>query len=212
MNKKKYLIFIIFIAFVIFIWVIFYYSNNYNKISKQYFKQNNQKDNTKNIIKNNNINKRFFNPNDLEIKKESFLVKWTSMQPLINNWDKVTLLLNYYNSWFNKIKSWDTIIFENNFTFDKIIKNIKIVPWDELKLNYKDWTVFVNNKLLVNSQNKEYKFNKNEFDLLKIYIKDNKMINNNYYLLWDNINTSIDSRNWWPISKEWILWKVELIK
>jgi len=190
--KRK--IFIIWLILIIFVWVWIYYFSDLNEFKLD-------------IEKN-----RFYNPNNCEIKSEKYIVKWLSMQPLINNWDEVDLLLNYYNCWNNKIESWDIVIFENNFRFDKIIKQIKIIPWNSIELNYASWTVSVNSKLLKNSENNLYIFSKKELDFLNIYLNNGKMSNNNYYLLGDNISWSIDSRTWWPISIQWILWKVDLSK
>lgn len=193
-NKLIYIVLIL----IILGWVFFIFKN--------------QKYETSNILLNTQENqtKRIYDKNNTKIFTQDFEVNGISMTPMIKPWQKVEVKMNYYNSWKNEPKSWDIIIFENPFTLEKIIKKVSLVPNDLLKYNSKDKTLEVNWKILKNSAWTKYIFSENEFKLINIYIKDWKIIPWVYFIFWDNTISSMDSRSFWPITIEWILWKVEL--
>ena len=153
--------------------------------------------------------KLVYNKSNCKIQEESFNVKGNSMVPMLKNGIVIKLKLNYYNCDNNKIKYWDIVVFENPYTGEKIIKIASILPWDKITKDKKN-NIKVNWKVLKNSVWEEYKFD--ELAIRWFDINSNKWIikENTYFLFWDNIKRSIDSRQNWPISIDWILWKVEL--
>jgi len=155
---------------------------------------------------------KLYNINDCKIKEEIFKINGFSMEPLILNWSDIKVFMNYYNCDNNIPKSWDIVIFENPYTLEKIIKKIMIVPKDKIEINKEKRTIKANWKVLKNSLDIEYIFYENELKWFEIYLQDGEIIWNTYFLFWDNIYNSRDSRDFWPITLEWILWKVEIKK
>lgn len=150
---------------------------------------------------------KVYNQNNCEIKKEFFSVNGFSMQPMIKDKEEIEVFLNYYNCSKNKPKDWDIVIFENPYTLERIIKKLYIIPWDEVKIDKETNTIKVNGKKLVNSQNQAYIFKEPELKWFEIYTENGKVIENTYFIFWDNIYWSIDSRSFWPITLEGLIWK-----
>lgn len=153
---------------------------------------------------------KLYDENICEVKKDTFSVNGFSMEPMIKNGSSVQVQLNYYNCWTNKPKWWDIVVFENPHTLEKVIKKLAVVPGDEIKIDKKTNTIKINGKKLVNSEKQEYIFKEQELKWFEIYMENEKIIENIYFIFGDNIYGSSDSRNFWPITLEWLVWKVDL--
>ncbi len=156
--------------------------------------------------------KRIYDSSNTGIITIEYDVQWLSMQPMIQNGDKVLVDLNYYNNWQHQVKSRDLVVFENPFTLNRIIKRVVMIPGDTAIKDLKNKTLFVNGKILVNSVWESYIFDERAYRWVDIYTKSGVIIPNTYYLYGDNISGSFDSRNTWPVTLEWILGKVVWIK
>lgn len=155
-----------------------------------------------------NTSQRLYNPNNCEIKSEPFVIQWRSMVPLIQPNQEVEVSLNYYNCSQNVPKTWEVIIFENPFTKERVIKKIWFSQWDTVIIDTKSNTLQVNGTTFMNSEKKEYIFTPDELKMFQIYIQNKKVSKDVYFIFWDNINGSTDSRSYGPITWEWILGKV----
>ncbi len=204
MNKK---VIVLGFCTIFVIWImISLFLYNKKDASKKIIPKNisQKKDITKNPIT------KLYDKDDCKIKEEKFSVKGFSMEPLIKNGSEVITKLNYYNCNKSKPKSWDIVIFENPFTLDRIIKKLSILSWDKLEVDKKKKTIKVNWKIIVNSQKQEYIFKDNELKWFEIYTQNWIIIENTYFIFWDNIHWSIDSRVFWSVTLEGLVWKVEL--
>ena len=132
-------------------------------------------------------------------------IEWSSMSPMYNNWDKIDLMIDYYNNCNKKVVKWDIIAY--NYWWNKLAL-IKIV-----KVTFKDKVIIQNNNLivnwniLVNSIWNKYMFSEKELNMFRLYIKDGKIPDDSYFIFWDNVANSIDSRKFWAVSKQDFLWK-----
>ncbi len=191
MKKLKIFLFLLFLFGIIIFMIVF----------------EKEGDNTKLLS---NSQENLYNENNCQIVKEPFKVNWVSMEPLIKNGSKVELSLNYYNCSNNIPKSWDIIIFENPFTFEKVIKKLSISPWDKLEVDEETWIIKINGDKFVNSAGDVYVFSELALKYFDIYTREDWIVKDwIYFIFWDNVKNSIDSRDYWPVSLEWILWKVE---
>jgi len=147
--------------------------------------------------------------NSCYIKRTIATVYGDSLSPLINNSEKVILLVNYYSC--HKIKRNDIVAFKLKTAAYPFIKIIKGLPGDILKFNGS--YAYINGKLLVNSQGKPYTFSKRSEIILSIPLIDHKIPNNMYLVLGDRINESLsfDSRAFGYVEKNQIIGKVEIL-
>lgn len=166
------------------------------------------------IKKNNNITKQSieYNLRTKTIKKnwcvfkvKEKIVKWNSMEPLINNNEKVWYWENYYNKCKSDIKRWDIVIFDI-WDWKDIMKVVYGLSWDNIS---KEWNnIYLNWKIVKNSENNNYTINDNEYAKIKKWVIKWKIKKNNFLLLWENILQSMDSRYYWIIDSNKIKWKV----
>ena len=150
-----------------------------------------------------------------DLKKNSnknFLIKnieWSSMQPMLVNWEKLKLFVWFYRK--NNLKIWDLVAYDRTWKWKKLyIKILKVKWWD--KLHFIKNNLFINWVKMKNSVWIKYIFSKNEQKLINLFIINWKLKENSYLIFWDNISNSIDSRKFWAIWKKDIIWKFETIQ
>jgi signal peptidase I len=132
-------------------------------------------------------------------------ISWFSMEPLIKSWEKVKLIVWFYD--YNDIKRWDLVAYDFAWKKDLFIKQVRVLPWDNLII--KDKKLYINNEVMKNSIWNEYIFSPWEQKLLNLYIINWKLKKDVYFIFWDNIINSIDSRRFWWVSKVDIVGKFE---
>lgn len=135
-----------------------------------------------------------------------------SMEPSLMPEQKIKVLLGYYDC--HEIKRND-IVAISYMNGERIMgKFVKAIPGDNFFLKKKNgsWQVYVNGKILLNSEGMVYDLDINRAKMLALYEKDyNRIIPNNAYLILGNITSgSRDSTQFGLISKEKIIGKVEL--
>ena len=136
-------------------------------------------------------------------------IEWSSMEPMIKNWEKAKLFVWYYEN--NNLKIWDLVAYDRTWKWKKLyIKILKAKWWDEI--NFDNKKLFINWKEMLNSVWIEYIFSKNEQKLIQLFIRNWKLKENSYLIFWDNVINSIDSRKFWAIWKKDIIWKFKKIK
>jgi hypothetical protein len=141
-------------------------------------------------------------------KDIEYTINWNSMEPLLKDKSKVNVIDNYYKCWW-KVSLWDTIIYNGYILENQIIKKVMALPWDKIIIDDKTGEMKINWNILKNSKKETYKFDKNEVNFLKLYINNWVLQDWAYYIFWDNIYNSIDSRKFWAVSIEWFTWKVK---
>ena len=126
------------------------------------------------------------------ITAERFTVIGQSMEPIIKEGERVFITKTYYK--WNKIKRNDIIGLYNNQKIE--IKRIIGIPNDQLTINQSSITL--NGKKIINVDNIQY----------KIQDKKIRLKNEEYFVVGENYNKSVDSRNYGPITKNQIIGKV----
>lgn len=157
---------------------------------------------------NNNVSINSWNNfSNCTIQKVLENINWVSMEPLLKHWWEMYLLKDYYKCW-NTPKLWDIVAYDYKWAKNLLIKIIKADSNSIVEFSWN--TLLINWKQMKNSIWDIYKFNDNEIKLMKIYINNNKLPQNSYLIFWDNTVNSRDSRNFWAISVDNIVWKFEL--
>ncbi len=142
--------------------------------------------------------------------KENKIISWDSMFPFLENWSKIIFLKDYYNICNKEIKKWDLVAYDYAWNINPLIKVVKIDWKDNVEI---DWNIMkINWEVMKNSIWQIYIFSEWEINLISLYIKNWKIPENSYMIFWDNINDSIDSRRFWAISWNDILWKFDIKK
>lgn len=145
-----------------------------------------------------------------KIEESIKIVDWDSMYPLISNWSEIKFFNYHYKC--SKIfpKNWDIVAYKYSWNINNLIKQVKVtdediveISWNNLKINW---------ELMKNSDWQEYIFSDGEIMMISLYINEWKIPKDSYLIFWDNINDSIDSRKFWAVSSNDILWKFEIIK
>ncbi len=136
-------------------------------------------------------------------------VEWKSMEPMIKNGSKILFNSGFYDDKKNEMKLWDIVLYDFKGEKHAIIKSVIARDSDTVEL--KDNTLFVNKKEVKNSAWKSYNFSTAEQKVMQLYInKENKIPHNSVFILWDNTKVSRDSRKFWAISMDDVLWKIQL--
>ena len=158
--------------------------------------------------KNKNIENKKSDKKDIksdEITLKQFRIKWISMEPLLKNGLVVEVFMNYYKK--NNAKINEIVI--HNYAWEKypVIKKIRATSSDKAEIKWKD--LYINDRLLTNSIWEKYIFSDNEIKMLSLYIKNNKIPDNSYFIFWELTKNSIDSRRFWAVWSVDFLWKLK---
>lgn len=143
------------------------------------------------------------NPNCLT-HSTYYWVTGNSMEPLIQNGIDVNVIENYYTC-SGKVSRWDIIVFELNKK--PMIKIIKALPWDIIK--FESQQMFINGEVMKNSVDEIYYFSQSEVNLLRAYLQNDTLQSGAFFVFWDNISNSLDSRKIWAVGIESFLAKVD---
>ena len=135
-------------------------------------------------------------------------VKGQSMQPILQNGEKIDLYIDYYKKCNIIPKKWDIIAYNYFWSKHLLIKQIHANQNDIIT---NSWSLLlINNKVLKNSAWEIYNFRENEMKIILFFVKNNKLSNDNYLIFGDNIHNSIDSRKFWAVNKNDFLGKFKL--
>lgn len=132
-------------------------------------------------------------------------IEWNSMFPLIHDWETKELLIDYYNTHSIQPKKWDIIAYNYAGNEKALIKIIQVTDNDSISFSKN--RLIINDSILKNSVWEEYIFSEAEVRIMSLYINDSHIPKNSYFIFWDNTKNSLDSRNFWAISWEDIIWK-----
>lgn len=135
-------------------------------------------------------------------------IDWTSMEPILVNGRSANLMLDYYNKCGKEVKKWDIIAYDYWGNSKALIKQVKVTSEDRLSFSW--LYLLVNGEILVNSKWEKYHFDEHDKQILNLYIKNWKIPHDSFFIFWDNVGNSIDSRKFWAISPVDIIWKFDL--
>jgi signal peptidase I len=129
----------------------------------------------------------------------------SSMEPMLSQGEKINFIKNYYKIKKEEIKKEDVVLVKYAGSENGLVKIIKATDIDKIEI--KDNFLFVNDEIIKNSVGKEYIFKDSELKVMSFFIKDNYLEKGKYLVFGDNINNSIDSRNFGAVDKAYILGK-----
>lgn len=132
-------------------------------------------------------------------------IEWNSMEPLIKNGNNKTIMLDYYNTCNKQVQIWDIIGYNYAGSKKLLMKQVKVD--NSIKIEWQNKKLLLNWEVFVNSIWKEYIFSQKQKNLLNLYITNNYITKDSYFIFWDNVENSIDSRNFWAISQKDIIGK-----
>lgn len=123
-----------------------------------------------------------------------YWVTGSSMEPLIQNGAEVSVIEKYYTC-SGKVSRWDIIVFQLND--QPLIKIVKAIPGDIIK--FESEQMFINAELMKNSIGEIYRFSPQEINLMKAYLHDGTLQLWAFFVFWDNVSHSLDSRKVWAV-------------
>lgn len=144
-----------------------------------------------------------------QAKKE--IVRGTSMAPLLKPNQEIIALYGYYKKC--PVKRGDIVLYQHPGRQEPIVKFVKSVPGDVFALREDPgaggWHLYINGKLVRNSEGVPYLFSKQRVAVLKLYEKHhNPLPENTYLLLGNRVAGSLDSTLFGLVDKNSILAKV----
>jgi signal peptidase I len=141
---------------------------------------------------------RIVGPEDAQcqITEKKFEVRGVSLSGVLESGTTIDVWLNYYQC--HQVKRGDLVLYKINPQIDPIVKIVKGIPGDNIRLENGDgkfWNILVNDKVLTVSQGEPYQINEKAVDLIGLYIKDyHGVIPLKSYLLMGNmVSGSVDS-------------------
>jgi len=144
----------------------------------------------------------------IDIKNKNNILEkniiWNSMLPMLESGEKIKLVVWYYKNY--DLEYWDLVAYNFSWNNKNIyIKILKAKPNDYIE--FKNNNIFINWKEMKNSIWEKYFFSKEEQNLMKLFIKNQKLKKWSYFIFWDNVKFSIDSRKFWWVWKKDFIWK-----
>ncbi len=147
------------------------------------------------------------------VPTETVIVRGTSLSPLIRPGEEVKIFRGYYRD--HPVQRGDIVLVNYSGNENPLIKIVKGLPQDSFALQKGDnragWHILINNKILKNSENKDYVNYGKRHKMLSLYIKDfNGVIPENTYLVLGNIPAgTLDSTRFGLIDGKQIIARVE---
>lgn len=128
------------------------------------------------------------------------------MSPFFRDGEEIHVKQNYYNC--HSLKRDDIVIVDTYSHYWQILKQVKALPGDKIRMDFDKWSIFINNEQLF-SPHGQYVFTKSELDMMNLYLKEDTLIENAYFVFGTQLQNSIDSRKLGGISFENIIWKID---
>lgn len=132
---------------------------------------------------------------ECEVIREKRIVRGDSLEPLVKDSQKITVLKGYYQC--NPIQRGDVVTFQFAGNKEPLIKIVQGIPGDALSLQSspQGWNILLRGEILENSEEKPYLLIEQGRRMLSLYINDYEgTIPEHAYLLLGNLTQgSIDS-------------------
>ncbi len=145
--------------------------------------------------------------------KKKLLVRGNSLYPMVKNGDQLMTLFNYYDC--NAILREDLILFRfgKKISYSKIVKGIQGDSFDILKNENNRYNIYINKKIIKNSQNLPYDISEKKIKMLQYELKTykGKIPNGKYLIMGDVIGGTSDSTYYGLVSRKNILAKLKII-
>jgi signal peptidase I len=132
-------------------------------------------------------------------------VDGNSMFPSYRDGSNIKFGLDYYDFCDKNIKTGDIIGY--NYTGNEKLLMKRVYVTSEDSVSFSEFSLLVNSKPLSNMAGNQYVFTENEKKLLNLYITNKHISTDSFFIFGDNTTNSIDSRKFWAISREDIVWK-----
>lgn len=130
-------------------------------------------------------------------------VRGDSMSPYLKAEDPLTIYPDFYQC--HPIQRGDMVILQITKEQNPIVKFVKAIPGD--RFTYKEDHIYINGKLLRNSQNKPYKI---QSKMLQLYSTSYPVLpSDSYLVLGDQEGGSLDASKFGLIDKKQILGKAQ---
>jgi signal peptidase I len=129
-----------------------------------------------------------------------YIVRWNSMSPIIEDGSTLEWIYDYYACPWNIPKRWDIIILEDSATKWPYVKMIWAVPWDHIGYTASG-NLIINDRIFTNSNGVPYFFTQSELNFLNLYVHNDILQNDAYFVFGENTINSRDSRKIWALSK-----------
>ncbi|HOQ15651.1 MAG TPA: signal peptidase I [Candidatus Paceibacterota bacterium] len=146
-----------------------------------------------------------------QVKIEEKIVKGNSMEPFFKEGETIKILGDYYHC--HPVLREEVIAYDYKGSKNPIIKRVKGIAGDtfHLKQENNGWIILINNQPVKNLLGEVYLLDEKDYQMLSLYERDykGKIPEDAYLVLGDNINNSLDSRNFGLIAKQDIIGKVE---
>ena len=146
-----------------------------------------------------------------QVKIEEKIVNGHSMEPFFKDGETIKILIGYYNC--HPVLREEVVAYSYQGSKNPIIKRVKGVAGDtfHLKKEADGWVILINNQPVKNLLGEVYLLEEKDYQMLSLYKRDyqGKIPEDTYLILGDNLNGSLDSRNFGLIAKQDIIGKVE---
>jgi signal peptidase I len=146
------------------------------------------------------------------VTKTEDTVSGQSMDGIIANGQKITVLQNYYAC--NPIERGDVVVYSFSATQERIVKSVKGIPGDTfaLKPSGAVWNLIINGSVAKDSTGEPYQLDARGNAMLSLYAHDYKgVIPADSYLILGNVPTgSLDSTHFGLVSDTDFIGKVQL--
>lgn len=146
----------------------------------------------------------YFNPSEKKFILKEMVITGYSMEPLLKEGDRVSLMENYYLN--HSVKKGDLVAYEYMGSEIPVIKVVLVTDKDIVEII--EDKLIVNYEFLKNSENEGYIFSDSELKMLNLYINGGHLPKDSFFIFGDNIHSSRDSRDFGAVSKNDFLGKL----
>ena len=141
------------------------------------------------------------------VEARDFIIRGTSLEPLVKDGAMVKGLLGYYQC--NPLKRGDLVIFRFKTRKELFVKKLVGLPGDRIEFegNY----LRLNGRILKNSEGEPYLFSERSKKILKAPLEGERIPEGKFLVLSEKVfPTDFDSRQFGYLEKEHILGKVKI--
>jgi len=149
---------------------------------------------------------------ECQIETEERIVRGDSLSGILENGDTVRIHVGYYQC--HPVEREDIVAYNYAGKEAPLIKIVKAIEGDKFQLKKSTagcgWNILINDKILKNSQGKDYCFGEHGYRMLSLYEKDYKGVipKDTLLILGNWANGSLDSTRFGLVDKGDLLGKI----